>query len=78
MRDVKERLGALQALGTELATLGREQIAEVGEEAHRRNPWFTPDMVAKAIEGLQRYLETEKLKNGWPVTSSQCGKSPCR
>ncbi|MGD1890571.1 MAG: acyl-CoA reductase [Cyclobacteriaceae bacterium] len=63
MLSLNDRIRVFSAVGTVLQNLSEYEIEELTARAQSENSWFTPESVMLAKEGLQRYLNEEKLRH---------------
>lgn len=59
-----ERKAAFLELGKQLKALPNDQLQEWQARARNENPWFTPESVASALEGIAAMLAEQPL-NQW-------------
>ena len=60
--ELAGRISAFVQLGDKLRTLSKDEISELSRRSQPDNQWFTEANVARAIDGIARLLEEEKLK----------------
>lgn len=60
---LSEHCAAFARLGKALSQMPAEEQEALAQQAYIRNPWFTPENIALAFEGVQKYLEEEALQN---------------
>jgi len=63
MLSLNDRIRVFTAVGTVLENLSESELEELIVRAQSENSWFTPKSVTFAKEGLQRYLNEEKLQH---------------
>lgn len=59
--NLQERITALAFLGTRLSQLTAER-EEWAQEAYSRNKWFTPENIALAFKGIEKFLQKDVLE----------------
>ena len=64
---IRERLTAFEKLGNYIRAIDEAELGELMLKVRNENPWFTAGSVNLALEGVQRYLNGEKLKR-WVST----------
>jgi hypothetical protein len=60
--DLKDRIAAFSELGKQLSGLSSEERFFLMDSASQKNSWFTNQSVQLALNGLQTFLNTEKLR----------------
>lgn len=60
--NLEARIQAFVNLGKHLATLPQDTLDTLTDSARQENPWFTPDSVLKALEGIASMLHEENLR----------------
>lgn len=58
-----DRLVAFEKLGKYLRAIDEVAFDDLYNKVRNENPWFTRESVQLALQGLQNYLDPEKLKN---------------
>lgn len=58
---LSDRIQAFVRLGQRLEKLSDEEKKALAEKAGNENGWFTPESIAKALHGIQRFLNDESL-----------------
>ncbi len=59
--DLDRRINAWATLGASLSDPYNETWKIAKRQAHHKNPWFTPENIQKAEEGIQVFLKEETL-----------------
>ena len=59
---IRERLAAFEKLGNYVDAIDEAELEELMLKVRNENPWFTAGSVNLALEGVQRYLEGQKLR----------------
>ena len=58
---LEKRIEAFAALGYSLKNLSQMELDTLVRQAEAHNPWFTQKSILLALEGLQNYLQADKL-----------------
>ncbi len=58
---LENRIGAFVKLGQRLSELGEDKKEILFEKVRMENPWFIPENVEIALQGIQKLLNKEKL-----------------
>ena len=61
--QLQDRVSAFSALGVAIKNLTAREFEHICINAQSHNNWFTPDNIQAALDGIQHYLDKEKLKN---------------
>lgn len=64
---IRERLAAFEKLGNYVGAIDEAELDELMLKVRNENPWFTAGSVILALEGVQRYLDVEKMRT-WVST----------
>jgi hypothetical protein len=59
--NIEKKINSLNGLGKEIHQIISDQD-EIIHQACRQNPWFVPEFVLKALDGISYMLDKEKLK----------------
>lgn len=62
MIQLGDRIRAFATVGKMLQRLDESERAYIFQRARSENSWFTDDNIALALDGIQRYLDEEKLQ----------------
>lgn len=62
MIKLEDRIRAFATIGHILKNLSEEEKTYMYQRAKGENSWFTDENIALALEGVQRYLDEEKLR----------------
>lgn len=57
----EQRTDAFVSLGRQLAKMEQQALEMLCMEAQNENPWFTPDNMTRALKGIIRLLDKDKL-----------------
>lgn len=60
--QLQDRISAFAALGTAIKNLTSREFEHICTNVQAYNNWFTPDNIQAALDGIQRYLDKEKLE----------------
>jgi len=60
---INERINAFAQLGGYIENLTSEELEELQARAAAENPWFTPDNVKSALDGITMFLNKQKLED---------------
>lgn len=74
MIKLEDRIKAFATVGHILKNLSEEEKAYMYQRAKGENSWFTDENIGLALEGVQRYLNENKLKAWTKDLPSQPGK----
>ncbi len=74
--NLTARKNAFLSLKTSLENLEKDELADIFQRAASDNPWFTPDNVLFAFQGLLHYLD-ENTFNAWLNQYTEI-KNPCK
>lgn len=58
---LSHRITAFAQLGDRLRHLAPYDFSQLAEKAQLENPWFTPENVQRALTGISRFMEHDKL-----------------
>lgn len=72
---LEQRISAFVKLGAHLSNLSEEAFETLAQNARNENPWFTPENVKRAITGITRMLQEDKLKQ-WTTSYTLNPKEP--
>jgi hypothetical protein len=73
--NVENRIVAFEELGKYLNAIDEDEFYTLTEDVKRENPWFTPDSVRLALNGLISYLDGASLR-AWTKSYELSPKSP--
>jgi hypothetical protein len=59
---IRERLAAFEKLGNYIGAIDEAELEELMLKVRNENPWFTAGSINVALEGIQHYLDGQKLK----------------
>ena len=60
---LQDRISAFTALGIAIKNLTPSEFDHICINAQSHNNWFTPDNIQAALDGIQQYLDKERLKS---------------
>lgn len=75
--DIEERIDAFSSLGDQLTSLDDVQRAALAETVARENPWFTPENIDRALEGIAKMLTPKALRQ-WTARYQWAADAPPR
>ncbi len=61
--NLDARIRAFAALGQKIEHLPADELQQLKAVAHAKNPWFMPDFVGIALQGIVHFLKQENLKS---------------
>lgn len=75
MLTLQDRIAAFAALGTVIKNFRESELEEIYSKAAAHNSWFTKENVQLALNGVQRYLQQDKLET-WVKNYNLTSTSP--
>lgn len=75
MLTLQDRIAAFTALGTVIKNFRESELEEIYRKAAAHNSWFTKENVQLALDGIQKYLQQDKLET-WVKDYDLTSKSP--
>src|ERR1043165_2257341 len=57
----EERIRAFNKLGIYISAIDKGELDTLVDQSKAQNPWFTPNNIRVALDGLAAYLDIERL-----------------